>query len=131
MNLPDLPKTHKKKEANFGIQLRHIIDTLNLDSCSIEIKHTRGKNSFPFDELTDQQISWGLKNKTGSLIRVQGVCGEPDYVWLKNTPAYVIIKYPEGIVVIPLDSFLKEKNSSSRKSLTYQRALCIACLNVT
>jgi hypothetical protein len=130
MNLPDLPRTHKKPEADFGVKLRHIINTLHLEQSSLELKHTRGSNSFPFAELGADQIAWGLKCKDGAMIRVQGTSGEPDYVWMKGATPYIIIRYPKGEVVIKLETFLNEKAISKRKSLTWERAISISEINV-
>jgi len=52
--------------------------------------------------------------------------GEPDYVWLRNEPAYISIRYPNGFVMITIGNFLFEKEKSKRKSLTWTRAKEIA-----
>jgi len=125
MNLPDLPKQHKKKEADFGVQFRHwLVKNPQFNSCAFELKHTRGKDSFPFSELKVEQIAYAnkIQSNDGVLIRNDGRNGEPDYTFLKNTPTYIVIKYPKEFFIIPIQDFIKEKDSSKRKSLTEDRA---------
>ena len=124
MNLPDLPKQHKKQEADFGVFLRHWIDkNPQFKTCAIEIKHSRGKNRFNFSELKTEQIAYGLKieSNDGILIRIKGFHGEPDYIFMRNEPAFICIKYPKGFCIIDIKDWVKEKQNS--KSLTYERAL--------
>ena len=120
--LPPLPQQNRKKEADFGITFRSWLKSNPMTSCSFELKHTRGKNNFPFNELKSEQIVYAINIVKGSLIRVQGLQGEPDYVYLKNVPAYIVIKYPLFFCLITIEEFLKEKRLSSRKSLTDIRA---------
>ena len=124
MNLPDLPKQHKKQEADFGIFLRHWIEkNPQFKTCAIETKHTRDKNRFNFNELKDEQVAYGLKteSKDGVLIRVRGLQGEQDYVFLREELSLVCIKYPKGFCIIDIKDWVKEKQVA--KSLTYERGL--------
>ncbi|NCU28961.1 MAG: hypothetical protein EOM85_04840 [Candidatus Moranbacteria bacterium] len=125
MDLPELPEQHKKKEADFGLKFRRWIENNPQKSCSFELKHTRGKDYFMFDELKSEQIAFASKIKRGVLIRVPGTKGEPDYVYLKS-PAYVVIKYPKNFYVIDIDNLVKERDTSKRKSLTEDRAKLIS-----
>ena len=122
--LPNLPKTHKHREANFALQFRQWLRQNPRISCTFEIKDTRGKNHMNFGELTDVQRAYGMsiKSDKGTLIRVQGVAGEPDYVYFRNAPAYVIIRYPSGWVMIDIETLIMEDKRSKRRSLTYARA---------
>jgi hypothetical protein len=131
MNLPELPKQHKKKEADFGIDIKHKTEEIRPSTHSLELKHTRGKDSLPFSEVTDDQIAFAnsISSDKGAWIRVIGLRGEPDYIWLKNEPAYIVIKYPLGIVYITIANFLHEKETSKRKSLTWDRACEIGKLS--
>lgn len=131
--LPKLPKIIKKKEANFGLKLRAWIEANPRPTCSIETKDTRGKNYFPFKELDDRQIQYAVainESKKGVLIRVQGVNGEPDYVYLRQEPAYIVIKYPRFFCLIPIGNILHERDTRKQKSLTAERAKEIAVLVV-
>lgn len=121
-NLPDLPKQHKQKEADFGITLRRWIEkNPTLISSTWELKHTRGKDSLPFNEVTEDQVAYALSAERGAFIRVQGVKGEPDYVYIKG-PAYIVVKYPKVAYAISINNFLFERDHSKRKSLTVERA---------
>ena len=125
MNLPDLPQQHKKQEADFGVFLRHWLEkNPQFKTCAIETKHTRGKNSFNFNELKVEQIAYALKtqSKDGVLIRVRGLQGEQDYIFLRQEPSFVCIKYPNDFCILSIEDFIKEKQASKRKSLTYERA---------
>lgn len=128
--MPNLTAQHKSKEADFGVTFRKWLKTNSMPASAFELKHTRGKDSFPFNELKDEQIAYALQAKTGVLVRVIGSNGEPDYIYLKDTPAYVVIKYPDFFCFIDIDTFLKEKETSLRKSLTSSRARDICSLAV-
>ncbi len=119
-----------KQEADFSIRLRHYLKAHPLPvSTHLEVKDSRGKDSFPFNELKDEQINQALASKSdkGNLIRISvGTIGCPDYIWFRNAPAYIVIKYPLGFVFIDIENFILERDRSSRKSLTWERAQQIA-----
>ena len=127
-NLPELPKTHKHKEADAGVDLKHWFEKNTPETCSLEVKHTRGKDYLPFAEVKNEQIAFALliSGPKGAWIRTLGLHGEPDYIWLKNEIALICIKYPKGLVFITIGNFLFEKEKSRRKSLTWERACEIA-----
>ena len=121
--LPNLPRLHQKKEADFGVTFRHWIEgQMPEGSQSFELKHTRGRDYLPLKEVKPEQIAYGMRIKrTGELIRVQGTRGEPDYIWIKG-PAWIVIRYPKAFVIIDVDVFSNEKTAS----LTFTRACQIA-----
>lgn len=116
----------KKSEADFSILLRHYLKAHPLPvSCPLEVKDTRGKDSFSYAELKEEQINNALASKSdkGNLIRISmGTVGAPDYAWYRNSPAYIVIKYPSGFVFIDIETFILERDTSRRKSLTWERA---------
>lgn len=128
MNLPELPKQNKQREATTGIELKHWFEKNSPATCSLEEKHTRGKDSFSFSEVKPEQVSFALRisSEKGAWIRTLGMNGEPDHIWLKNEPAFIIIKYPKGTVFITINNFIFEKEKNKRKSLTWDRAVAIA-----
>jgi hypothetical protein len=121
-NLPELPRIHKQREASFGIRLRKwIADNPLPSTCSIETKDSRGKDRFYLSELKPEQITYAKLIKDspkGVLLRVQGTDGQPDYVYLKQEPAYIGFKFPDCMCLISIDKIIKENS----KSLTSQRA---------
>lgn len=125
----------KNKEANFGVLLRHYLKANPLPvSCPLEIKDTRGKDYFLFSELKEEQINNALASKSdlGNLIRISsGTIGGPDYVYYRNSPAYVVIKYPDFFCFIDIHILIHEKLMSKRKSLTKERALEICQIKTT
>lgn len=124
----------KHQEADFSIRLRHYLKAHPLTiSCPIEVKDTRGKSSFNYAEIKEEQINNALasKSKKGNLIRISaGTIGAPDYAWFYNSPAYVVIKYPIGFVFIDIETLILERDSSKRKSLTWDRAQAISIRTV-
>lgn len=131
MELPDLPKQNKKLEAKFGLRLKKWLEKNPRSSCSIENKQTTG-TSIPFSCVEEKQINYALAiaSDKGTLIRVEGRGGEPDYIWARSMPAYIVIKYPKEFSMIPIGTFLFEKKRSTRKSLTMQRAREISTITV-
>ncbi len=126
--LPTLPKKNKKKEADFGLVFRAYIEkNWPKHSAQFELKDTRGKNVFPFDEVEEAQVRHALRSKTkkGNLIRIiNGTQGAPDYVYFKECQnSFIVIRYPSHKgYIIDIDDFINEKERSSRKSLTEERA---------
>lgn len=129
--LPELPRVLNKREANFSLKFREWIEKNPRFSCTLEIKQTT-TDSIPFSDVGESQLAYGLRIKSdeGVLIRVIGTNGEPDYIWCRNMPAFIVIKYPKGFVLIDVETFILEKNRSKRKSLTWDRAKDICTIDV-
>lgn len=128
MPLPDLPTQHKAKEADFGVEFRRWWEKHRIDAIW-ELKHTRGKDYLPFGALEPEQITFLLsaESRNGVLTRVTvGTTGTSDYIGLIRKPAFVVIRYTKYFYIISIDSFLFERDRSSRKSLTEDRAQAIA-----
>lgn len=127
MTLPDLPKQNKTNEAEFGLKLKKWMKKNPMFSCSLEAKQTCTE-SIPFSEVTNEQLAWGMsiRSNEGIMVRVTGMSGEPDYIWCRNMPSFVVIKYPIGFVLIATPTFIMEKEKSKRKSLLWSRACEIA-----
>ena len=131
-NLPDLPKQHKKKEANFGVYLKDWTEKHPFNITTfIETKQTE-TDTIPFSCLETKQIAHGLltTGSKGVWIRVQGLSGEQDYIWAVNSPSYIAIKFKSGFVFIGIETFIMEKERSKRKSLTWERAQAISIRTV-
>lgn len=118
------------KENKSAIKFRHwVMSQSALKTCALEMKDTRGQSSFPFREFKETQevfaeaIRYGKK---GVLIRTEGVEGLPDYVYLKNEPSFVAIKFPLGFAIISGETLSLEKKRSNRSSLTWGRAKDLA-----
>lgn len=122
----------KRNESKFGILFRHWIlaNGKNLMSSTYELKDSAGKDSIPFSCLEDHQIDFSMAIKWGDkgcLIRVEaGNIGAPDYVFFRNSPAYVVVKYPKQFSIIDIETWTEEKKRSKRKSLTQERAEAIS-----
>jgi hypothetical protein len=127
--LPDLPRVLKKHEAHSALDFKQwVIKNLGY-SASLEMKDTRGKMTMPYSEIKEEQVQYALaiSSDKGAWIRVEGHNGEPDYIWLKNTPAFIVIHYPRGFCGISIQDYLKERDKKdNRKSILFERALAIA-----
>lgn len=121
----------RKREADFGVLFRHWLKANPRHSCAFELKQTT-KKSIPFSCLEDHQIDYlqAIKGSKGVLIRVQGTNGEPDYIYLRNCPAKVVLKFPKVFHLIDIDAFVLEKSRSKIKSITSERAEQISTLSV-
>lgn len=126
----------KKREANFGLLFRHWLKSLlypyNYPSSAFELKQTTGE-SFPFKDVAEHQCDalLAVQSKTGFLYKApddsRGV--KPfDYFYLNFANAFVVINYSkyQTFYLIQIDTFLREKKNSARKSLTKSRASQIA-----
>lgn len=120
----------KKREADFSILFRHWLRANPMrQSCTFEMKDTRGKEMLPFSAVEPHQLVYMdsiMTSPKGVLIRVQGTNGEPDYIYLYRDPTYIVVKYPDCFCIIQYAHFVDEKESSKRKSLTVERARQIA-----
>lgn len=123
----------KKREANFGIVFRHWhrANKEKFYSSAFELKQT-STNSIPFSCLEKNQIIWlqAISSDKGAYMRIQGTNGEPDYIYMRNAPSYVVIKYPCAFYVININNFIAEKKRSKSKSLTEERAEDICLIDV-
>jgi hypothetical protein len=112
-----------QREAKFGTQLRSWIRANPQRTCVFENKQTTS-NSIPFNCITDDQIDYlrAVKSDKGVLVRTLGGNSEPDYIYLRNEPALIVIKYPGEFSMIDVDTWVLERDRSKRKSLTMVRA---------
>lgn len=126
--LPNLPIQNKAPEADFGVEFRKWWNA-HPTRGSFELKHTRGKPSFPFKAVEPEQTAFALAagSRKGVLTRVSvGTPGTGDYIALMNDPAWIVIRYPRAFYVISIGNFLFERDRATRKSLTEERAREIA-----
>ncbi len=118
-------------ESKAAVLFRHWLRANPGYSCAYEIKQTSGA-SIPFSCLEEHQQAYleAIAGDKGVLVRVQGTSGEPDYVYLRQFPACVVVKYPRGFEVISVGTWALEKRRSKRKSLTHTRAREISVVSV-
>lgn len=115
----------KKKEAQFGLVIRSWIkaNAKLMRTCSIELKDTRGEKTFKLREFKEAQENYAdaiTNSSKGVLIRAEGVEGLPDYIYIKEEPSFVAIRFPEGFVFIGAGTLGLEK--SRAKTLNWKRA---------
>lgn len=107
------------KESKASIIFRHWLKAnhLKFRSATFEMKSTRDKNIFNIKELKQEQINHALacKSPQGNLMRSVGTTGMADYIFMKKSQAYVVIHYPKLIVVIDINTIIKEKNNITSK----------------
>lgn len=121
----------KKREAQFTLLFRHYLKANPIQNSAVfELKQTIN-DSIPFNVVKDHQINAlkSVKSKYGFLYKISddSIGIKPfDMVYYFNSPAFVVIKYPECFVIIDIDDFILERNTSKRKSLTSDRATKIA-----
>ncbi len=122
--LPKLPKQNKHKESTFGSKLEAWFLKNPMFSCALEAKQT-DTDSIPFLCVKDEQLEWGMaiRSRKGIMARIAPVVeGMPDYIWCRNMPSFVVIKFPKFFCLISVPVFIQERNRSKRKSLTSSRA---------
>ncbi len=120
-----------KRESKSSILFRHWVmaNPQITKTCTFEMKDTRGKDYLRYAEVKTHQIDYGraiMESEKGVLIRVQGTNGEPDYVFLKKEPAFIVIKYPDCFCIVGVYEFWKQSTSGSGASLPSARARKIA-----
>jgi len=132
MKMPDLPKQHKAREMDFGGWLKNYTEKHpHLLATGLETKQTT-TDSIPFSVVTPQQVAFGMgaKSSKGVWIRVQGLNGEQDYIFLVNSPSMIVIRFPKIVCWIDIENFIIERDPPKRKSLTSERAAEISIRTV-
>ncbi len=119
-----------KREAKFTLQFRHWLKANPMHSGAFELKHT-SKDSIPFSDVREHQINalQAVKSKGGYLYKAPDDSrgAKPfDLFYLRDSHAWVVIKYPKCFVIINVDHFVMEAKKSKRRSLTSARAKDIA-----
>jgi len=93
--------------------------------CWFEMKDTRGNKSFNLKEWKEEQRDFAEAlrfSKKGVLIRTEGITGLPDYKYAYQEPTFVVIKYPDGFVLVEAETLKMCKS----KSLTWEKVQDIA-----
>jgi len=129
--MPPLPKQNKSKEAAFGLKFRKWWIEHPLRG-EIELKYARN-GSLPFSEVSEDQVAVGTlaTSKRGILIRKSaGTTGGADYSGLVESPYWIVVSFGKHFYIISLETFLREKQHSKRKSLTEERAKAICVIEV-
>lgn len=133
MTLPNLPKVLNKREANWTTTVfRKWCEEKGITAV-FEIKYTK-KDYIAFSDVKDHQKQALLKVRYGAFVYKIPDMGERapfDLFSFNKAPAYVVIRYPKGVAVIPIDVFLLEEKRSKRKSLTYGRAMELSTISFT
>ena len=117
-----------KRESKFALRFRHWLKAQKLDfSATFELKDCSDKKSFAFAEFKEAQENWALAISEGKgvLMRQMGGNGEPDYTYHYKDPAFIVINFIEGFTIISIQNLIRERDTCTRKSLTYERAKAI------
>ncbi len=121
-----------KREANFQVTFGHWVKNIYKKSFAYEVKQTQ-TDSLPFSAIVPHQIA-ALEQVRHSTFHFKipdaGYQNPFDGFCMTEQPAYIVIKYPKGFVMIPIDAFVLESKNSKRRSLTWSRAKDIAFLIV-
>ncbi len=125
MKLPELPRILQKKEALWSTKVFRSWALKHFNYTAIfEIKYAR-KDYLSFSEVKSHQISKMLQIRHDKFLWKNPDMGDetpPDFFLLIKEPTFVVIKYPLGIAIIPIDIFVMENKRSKRRSLTWERA---------
>ncbi len=121
----------RKREADFGKRFRAWVKAQSdMPPAAFELKQTL-IDYIPFSALQEHQeyALLAASGRSGILYKIgDDSCGiKPfDFFYLARAEAYVVIKYPKGFEVITIENFIAERERSTRKSLTHERAMAIS-----
>lgn len=120
----------KKSEQAFTVKFNNWLKTSYKGTACFEIKDTRGREYLPFSEVKEHQIRALQVARHNTLvykISDSAMGYKPfDVFCMTQMPAYIVIHYPNGFVLITIDIFVIESKKSKRRSLTWERAQSIA-----
>lgn len=125
----------KKREANFGGQFRAWVrSNPGILAGPYELKHT-STSSISFGAVSDHQLASLLacKSDKGFLYKIsdESTGYKPfDFIYFRNSPAYIVIKFPGHFEIIDVETYVREMKKSKKKSLTSQRAKEISIVGV-
>jgi hypothetical protein len=123
-----------KRESQFGNKFRSWIRANPMFAAPYELKQTT-TSSIRFDSVSEHQVDclMACKSDKGFLYKIsdQSQGYKPfDFVYYRNSPAYVVIRYPTHFEIIDIETFVKEQKKSKVKSLTSSRAKEISIVSV-
>ncbi len=120
------------KEKDFQSFFNKWIKNVYKETGAFELKKT-DTDSLPFSSVAPHQLE-ALENvRHGTFvfkIPDAGYQNPFDCFSLHQMPAYIVIRYPKTVELIPIDAFILEKNTSKRKSLTAKRASEISVISI-
>ncbi len=116
------------KEKDFQRQFSHWLKAVHKQTGCFELKLAK-TNSLPYSSVATHQIEGLLNAKHGTLVYKLPDVGYQtpwDCICLSGVPAYVVVKFPSGVVYgIDIDDFIRQRDASTRKSLTEDEASVI------
>ena len=113
-----------KHEAKFNTVFNHWLKNVYKKTGAFELKQTK-TDSLPFIAVVEHQREALIAVRHNTFvfkIPDLGLQNPFDIFCMTEMPAYVVIKYPKGVAIIPVDVFLLEDKRSTRRSLTWLRA---------
>ncbi len=120
-----------RRESKFQTLFRHWLKANPMPSAAFECKQTT-EDYISFSQIASHQMTALFAAKSNKGILYKGpddsIGIKPfDLFYLRNSLAYIVIKYPQFFCLIDVDIFAKERDTISiRKSLTSSRAREIA-----
>lgn len=120
-----------KREAKFQTTFNHFLKSSFKHIFVYKIPDGSFAQS-PFDVFSvdkyGQFHAWELKQTQTDSIPFSAVV-DHQVTALEIVSGMVVIKYPKGVSIIPIDIFIDEKKRSERKSLTWERAQTLNTLD--
>lgn len=119
------------KERSFQTTFNHWLKEKYKRTGAFELKQTK-TDSLPFSAVVEHQI-WALLAVRHQTLVYKipdtGFQNPFDCFCMTEQLAYVVIKYPKGVAIIPIDVWCLESSRSKRRSLTYSRAMELSTIN--
>ena len=120
-------KREAKLQEKFGRWLKAVYLSTYAGG-AFELKQTTS-DSIPFNSVKEHQENALLAVRHGKFyykIPDDSIGAKPyDCFGMSGLDSYVVIGYPNGVVMIDIDVWCREKKASDRKSLTFSRAKTI------
>lgn len=120
------------KEKDYQSLFNKWLKNVHKRTGAFELKLAKG-NSLPFSAVVPHQIEALQAASNGVLVYKipdTGYQNPFDCFSLAGVPAYVVIKYDKSFELIAIDTFVLERDRSTRKSLTAARAKEISTLSI-
>lgn len=119
-----------KREANFQTTFNHWLKSHLKHIFVFKIPDAGYQN--PFDcfsvDKHNEFWAWELKQTKTDSIPFSAVVPH-QITALEIVSGYVVIKYPLGVAIILVDTFVRESKRSKRRSLTFEKAMNLSVID--
>jgi len=125
-----MKKSEATQHSKISAWIRYFMEKYE-QNVKVELKHSRGKTSMPYDCFEEHQLPDLISFQNGAAFIYKfpdtGYERKPvDFLGARGGVSFVAVRFPKVITIINIDRWLAEEAKLERKSITVERAEEIA-----